>query len=83
MPLIPEAIPARIRRFMLNFVPSKNVQKLKQKADAMDRTSREVISTKRGVLEKGNGDGEGQVGRGKDIMSILRTCLPFSLTLEI
>lgn len=71
LPLIPESIPPFIRRFMLNFVPSRNVQKLKKIVDGMERTSKKVISAKMGTLQKGDEAVAAQVGRGKDIMSIL------------
>lgn len=75
LPLVPQAIPASLRRLMLNFVPSRSVAKIKEIVDAMERTSRQVIGAKKGALEKGDEAANAQVGNGNDIMSILCTFL--------
>lgn len=40
----------------------------------MDRTSTEVLANKRAALAQGDEAVMKQIGQGKDIMSILRTC---------
>lgn len=56
------------RRFLLNFVPIRAVQKLKEMSDVMENTCKDILRQKRESIELN------EIGDGKDIMSLLRTC---------
>lgn len=68
--------PARLRGFLVRLIPSADVQKLCKIVDFMYETSVRIIEAKRAALEKGDEAVVQQVGRGKDIMSILRPLSP-------
>ncbi|KAG5637793.1 hypothetical protein H0H81_003185 [Sphagnurus paluster] len=61
----------KFRRACVELLPLKNVQKIKEMTDIMDKTSREIVDSKRQALKKGNEAVQQQVGQGKDIISIL------------
>lgn len=60
------------RRKALEWIPSPAVQKIREIVDIMDNTSRNILQKKKEAMEKGDEAVQSQVGRGKDIMSILR-----------
>lgn len=64
--------PASLRRFILKLLPFATIQKAIKIVDVMDRTSIEVFQAKKAALQQGDEAVLKQVGRGKDIMSILR-----------
>jgi hypothetical protein len=59
------------RRLLLKLVPHKSVRRTRDIVDIMDKTSVEIFEQKRRALEQGDQAVLQQVGRGKDIMSIL------------
>ncbi|KAG5651092.1 hypothetical protein H0H81_009868 [Sphagnurus paluster] len=61
----------KFRRACLEWVPSKNLQKVKEMSDILGNTSNEIFENKKRALEKGEEAFQEQVGRGKDIISIL------------
>ena len=69
--------PGWFRRFLVDhfLVPFKNVMRLRDIADTMHNTSTEILESKKRALKEGDEALERQVGRGKDIMSILCTSL--------
>jgi hypothetical protein len=56
---------------LLPYVPIKRVQRLRHVSDALDAASRSVYDAKKAALERGDEAVAQQIGRGKDIMSIL------------
>lgn len=60
------------RRKLLEFWPSKDVQKLVDIVDIMHEQSVEVFNAKKEMLAEGEDAAIRQVGKGKDILSILR-----------
>ncbi|KAG5634822.1 hypothetical protein H0H81_000604 [Sphagnurus paluster] len=61
----------KLRRALLDLVPSKKMKKLIRIVDILDKTSNEILDGKTQALEKGDEAVEQQVGQGKDIISIL------------
>lgn len=59
------------RRFLLERLPSKNIQKAREIVDIMHRTSVNIFHAKKAALQQGDEAVLQQVGQGKDIMSIL------------
>ena len=72
--LIPYAVklgPAWLRRRLLMMVPSKQIQRAREIVDTMDTMSIDIFRKKKEALTKGDEAVVTQVGRGKDIMSVL------------
>ena len=69
-----------VRRKLLRLVPSKDIQRIVNIVDIMHEQAVEVYDAKKEALKKGEATVVQQVGRGKDILSILReypkTCGP-------
>lgn len=63
------------RRALLNHIPWKGLQSVLRIVDTMDTMSTSVYEGKRRALAAGDEAVQEQIGRGKDIMSILRACL--------
>ncbi|TBU59775.1 cytochrome P450 [Dichomitus squalens] len=63
--------PAWFRRFLLDLVPIKGIQRLKQIVDTIQRRSEEIYRAKKAAIEKGDIDLLNAVGEGKDVMSVL------------
>ena len=61
-----------MRRKFMEWVPSKLLQQAREIVDTMDRTSNMIFAEKKRALEEGEEAVVRQVGKGKDIMSILR-----------
>jgi hypothetical protein len=74
MPIFVKLGPPRFRRFLMKLVPHKSVRKTQEIVDVMNRTSVEVFERKKIALQQGDAAVLQQVGRGKDIMSILCRC---------
>lgn len=71
-PIYMAAVPAWLRRAVVNVLPLKNVRKMCKIVDIMDKTAGAVLNAKRAALEAGDEELAKQVGEGKDIISILR-----------
>ena len=71
--------PIWFRRFLANHVPNRNFQLLKSLVDTLDDSSKQILRSKKEALLRGDEAVKQQVGQGKDIMSILRGCLPFEI----
>ena len=69
--------PTRLRRWILDRIPSTRVQELKGIVDTMDRQSREIFNSKKAALEKGDEAVSHQIGEGKDILSVMSERLCF------
>ena len=60
-----------LRRFLVKLVPYGRVQKLREIIDIMEKASVEILQSKKAALQLGDEALLKQVGRGKDIISIL------------
>ncbi|KAF9238638.1 cytochrome P450 [Melanogaster broomeanus] len=72
--LLPYAIKIgspKFRRYIAEIIPLKDVRDLLRMVDTMDKTCMDVFEAKKKALLMGDGAVLQQVGRGKDIMSIL------------
>jgi len=67
--------PPRFRRFVVDLLPFENVRKLRDIVDIIHDTSVEILEAKRRALMEGDEAVAKQIGRGKDIMSILSICI--------
>ncbi|KAF7973832.1 hypothetical protein HWV62_14110 [Athelia sp. TMB] len=67
LPYVTGLGPAVLRRALVEHTPFAVVQNIRKMVDVMDDTSHEIVHSK----QKTNTDVPGQVGDGKDIMSIL------------
>ena len=63
--------PPWLQRILASLVPSKNFQQMKSLVDTIDRSSKQVFREKKEAFMRGDEAVKEQVGRGKDIMSIL------------
>ncbi|GBE82529.1 Docosahexaenoic acid omega-hydroxylase CYP4F3 [Sparassis crispa] len=62
---------ASFRRWVLDMIPSKRVQNVKQAVDVIHKKSVEVLRSKTSALQSGDDALLQRVGEGKDLMSIL------------
>jgi hypothetical protein len=74
MPIFVKLGPPKFRRFLMRLVPHKAVRRTQEIVDTMYRTSVDIFERKRSALQQGDEAVLQQVGRGKDIMSILCRC---------
>ncbi|KAI0651713.1 cytochrome P450 [Trametes meyenii] len=63
--------PAWFRRKLLDLVPHKNIQRLKNISDVMYSRSVELFEEKKRALENGDEAMLHRIGEGKDVMSVL------------
>ena len=72
VPYVAEFGTPTFRRWVLDMLPHKGVQKLKSIVDVMHYRSVEIYRSKKEALEKGDEAVAQQIGEGRDLMSILR-----------
>jgi len=70
VPTLVKLGPPKFRRFLVNLLPFENARRLRGIVDVFHNTSIEILEAKRRAMES-DGTVEEQIGRGKDIMSIL------------
>jgi hypothetical protein len=70
--------PAWFRRWIVNTLPWKDAHQLRDIVDILHNTSVEIFESKKKALADGDEAVASQIGRGKDIMSILSRRLFFS-----
>jgi hypothetical protein len=63
--------PPAFRRWVMRWVPLPDLHKVRDMSDYMWELSKEILEGKRRALEEGDEAVQKQVGKGKDIMSIL------------
>ncbi|KAL0954819.1 hypothetical protein HGRIS_003764 [Hohenbuehelia grisea] len=63
--------PASFRRAVVNLIPWKKLHDLRDMSDYMQKVSVQILESKRRAIEQGDDVVLQQVGRGKDILSIL------------
>jgi len=68
----------RFRRFLVDKAPWKMVKDMKAIIDILHNTSVEIFESKKHALQEGNEGLADQIGRGKDIISILSACTSLS-----
>ena len=71
LPVLMKLGPPRFRRTLVNLVPSEKVRRLRVAVDTMHNTAVEILESKRRALQEGDEAMTRQIGRGKDIISIL------------
>ncbi|KAJ3868460.1 cytochrome P450 [Lentinula novae-zelandiae] len=62
---------AKFRRFVVNLLPWKDLHHLRDMVDYMHNVAEEIYEDKRRAFEMGDEAVEQQIGRGKDLISIL------------
>ena len=68
--------PVWFRRFLLDLVPIKRVQRVKDVNDTITTRCKEIFQAKKAAIETGDQEAIHSIGEGKDLMSILRkSCL--------
>ncbi|KAF5351591.1 hypothetical protein D9758_007265 [Tetrapyrgos nigripes] len=63
--------PPGFRRFLVNITPSKTLHQVRDMCDYMWALSEEIYQSKKKALAEGDEAVQNQIGRGKDIISIL------------
>ena len=71
LPVLMKLGPPAFRRRLLDLLPSKLVHKARDIVDVMDAKAREIYDKKKEALARGDEAVLNQVGRGKDILSLL------------
>ncbi|KAI0713837.1 cytochrome P450 [Earliella scabrosa] len=71
LPFVDYMGPKWFRRKLLNIVPYKKLQRMKNIVDIMYERSTEIYRAKKAAIERGDETAVHQVGEGKDVMSIL------------
>jgi hypothetical protein len=74
LPILVKFGSPRFRRFIVDHLPYKNANRLKDILDVMYETSVEILKAKKRALQEGDEAVKQQIGRGQDIISILSTC---------
>jgi hypothetical protein len=69
--------PPRFRRFLVDLLPFENVRHLRDGIDTIHNMSVEILEAKKHALKEGDEGVAKQIGRGKDIISILSKCIRF------
>lgn len=64
-----------LRRHLLELIPSDALQRVKEIVDTMHNTSVNIFKRKKAALEAGEEVSSLEVGKGKDLMSLLRQYL--------
>ncbi|KAL1744127.1 cytochrome P450 [Schizophyllum fasciatum] len=71
LPIVYNLGPAWLRRAVVNILPSPTMHALRDMADIMWNTSKEIYSEKVAALNAGDAAVSKQIGHGKDILSLL------------
>lgn len=72
LPLVYNIGTPKFRRWVIDILPWKALKDMRDVADIMHATSVDVIESKKRAMKEGDEAIMRQVGKGKDIMSILR-----------
>ena len=75
LPILAKIGPPRFRRFIVNHLPFKNVKRLRDIVDTIYETSVGIFRAKERALQEGDEVLMKQIGKGKDIISILSMCI--------
>lgn len=77
MPTLSTIGPAWFRRWVVDTLPWKNAHEIRDIVDILYNTSVEIFESKKAALADGDEAVANQIGRGKDIMSVLSRRLSF------
>ena len=85
VPVVVKLGPPWFRRFLLERLPFKSVQRMKDISDVMHQRSKEIYDGKKAAIQRGDQDVVHAVGEGKDMLSILCTShlMHFSYTINV
>ncbi|PIL30684.1 cytochrome P450 [Ganoderma sinense ZZ0214-1] len=72
VPLVVKLGPARFRRFLLDCLPIKSIQRMKTVSDMMHQRSLEIYTEKKAAIERGDQETLIAVDESKDMLSILQ-----------
>ena len=72
VPLVVKLGPPRFRRFLLDRLPSKPIQRMKRICNVMHQRSLDIYNEKKAAIERGDQETLIAVGERKDMLSILR-----------
>lgn len=78
--------PARLRRFIVDLMPFKSVQELRDVADKIEQTSQDILAEKRRAILTGEGKSsvlEREDYQDNNIIGVLRKCDPLHILLEL
>ncbi|KAJ3969864.1 cytochrome P450 [Lentinula raphanica] len=71
LPLVSKIGPPSLRRFIINIVPWKNLHQMRDIADYMYQVATEIFDEKKRKLVAGDEAVKNQIGKGKDVISVL------------
>lgn len=71
LPIVSKIGTARFRRAVVDLIPSQHVKRMRDILDIFHSTSVEILESKKQALREGDQALAAQIGRGKDIISIL------------
>ncbi|KAI0746326.1 cytochrome P450 [Daedaleopsis nitida] len=71
LPLAPYMGPAWLRRRILDMLPNKKIQRVKDISDIMYSRSKEIFHAKKAAIERGDESVLNEIGERRDLMSIL------------
>ncbi|KAJ3756193.1 cytochrome P450 [Lentinula raphanica] len=71
LPLVSKIGPPSLRRFIINIVPWKNLHQMRDIADYMYHVATEIFEEKKRKLVAGDEAVKNQIGKGKDVISVL------------
>lgn len=78
LPLFEAIVPEGWRRVVAELIPAPPLKRLIYIADTLRRRSTEIFEAKKKALLAGDEALKQQVGEGRDLISVLRACLPLS-----
>ncbi|KAJ3860683.1 cytochrome P450 [Lentinula novae-zelandiae] len=71
LPLVSNIGPPSFRRFVINILPWKNLHQMRDIADYMYKVAVDIFEEKKRTLEAGDEAIKNQIGKGKDVISVL------------
>ncbi|KAH7878863.1 cytochrome P450 [Lentinula edodes] len=71
LPLVSNIGPPSFRRYVINILPWKNLHQMRDIADYMYKVATDIFEEKKRALEAGDEAIKNQIGKGKDVISVL------------
>ncbi|KAJ4470157.1 cytochrome P450 [Lentinula aciculospora] len=71
LPLVSNIGPPSFQRFVIGILPWKNLHQIRDIADYMYQVATDIFEEKKRALEAGDEAVKNQIGRGKDVISVL------------